>query len=351
MKLAIRPQAGVFVAEDMSEEVHYRVEKERGYPYLENVFSPGHFFLHLEAARPESFTASTESWDSLGMDATVIRETERRRLEHLVGRSPSEAQCGIGPHLVLAADQFIVVPASRVDAKTPTRGAGEDLRTVIAGYHWFTDWGRDTMISLEGLALCTGRHEEAKAILRTFSKYVKDGLIPNLFPEGQRSALYHTGDATLWYFHALERYEQATQDRDTLAALFPTLASILEHHVSGTHFGIAVDDRDGLLRAGAEGYQLTWMDAKCDGWVVTPRRGKPVEIQALWYNALRLMADWADTLGQRPNRWAALAQRTYESFNARFWYEPGQYLYDVIDSEGGDDMSLRPNQIFAFQRA
>ena len=347
MNLAIRPQAGIFVAEDRSDEVYYRVEKDRGYPYVENLFSPGYFSLHLETRQAVTCTASTEPWESLEKDASVIRGAERGRLERLLGRAPIQAQRGIGPYLVLAADQFIVVPASRVNTEAPARVSGNDVRTVIAGYHWFTDWGRDTMISLEGLALCTGRHEEAKAILRTFSKYVKDGLIPNLFPEGQRSALYHTVDATLWYFHALDRYEQTTQDRETLALLFPVLASILEHHVRGTHFGIGVDNRDGLLRAGAEGYQLTWMDAKCDGWVVTPRRGKPVEIQALWYNALRLMAEWADTLGQRPNRWAALAQRTFESFNARFWYEPGRYLYDVIDGERGDDVSLRPNQIFA----
>jgi predicted glycogen debranching enzyme len=348
LKLALRPSSGVFVADEMTRDgVCYRVERDRGYAYIESLFSPGYFMAELQAQESTSFVASTELWESLEFGAGPIREAERQRFEQLLGRAPAETRHGIGPQLVLAADQFIVFPASRVEEQTLARASGHDLRTVIAGYHWFTDWGRDTMISLEGLTLCTGRHEEAKAILKTFARYVKDGLIPNLFPEGQRSALYHTADATLWYFHALDRYERATTDRDTLEALFPILVDILEYHVTGTDFGIGMDPRDGLLRAGAEGYQLTWMDAKVDGWVVTPRRGKPVEIQALWYNALRLTAMWAEQLGQQPDRWLALAQRTAESFNARFWYEPGHFLYDVVDGEGGDDVSLRPNQIFA----
>jgi predicted glycogen debranching enzyme len=218
---------------------------------------------------------------------------------------------------------------------------------VIAGYHWFGDWGRDTMISLEGLTLCTGRYQEAKAILRTFARYVKDGLIPNLFPEGARQGLYHTVDATLWYFHALDRYVSVTEDRDTLMMLYPMLKEVMHHHRRGTHFSIGVDAQDGLLQAGAPGCQLTWMDAKVDGWVVTPRRGKPVEVQALWYNALRLMALWAQQLGEPPDPWFEMAQQTEQSFHQRYWFAPGGYLYDVIDGEGGDDRSLRPNQIFA----
>jgi len=346
LKLAVRPASGVFVADEItSAGVFYRVERDRGYAHVENLFSPGYFMGELQAQESTSFVASTEVWESLEFGAGPIRDAERQRFEQLLGRAPGAAHDGIGPQLVLAADQFIVFPASRVEEQTLARASGHDLRTVIAGYHWFTDWGRDTMISLEGLTLCTGRHEEAKAILKTFARYVKDGLIPNLFPEGQRSALYHTADATLWYFHALDRYERATRDRDTVQALFPILADILNYHVKGTDFGIGMDPTDGLLRAGAEGYQLTWMDAKVDGWVVTPRRGKPVEIQALWYNALRLMAAWAEALEQ-PNQWAALAQRASDSFNARFWNEPDQALYDVIDGEHGDDASVRPNQIF-----
>jgi len=218
---------------------------------------------------------------------------------------------------------------------------------VVAGYHWFTDWGRDTMISLEGLTLCTGRHHEARALLETFAHYVNGGLLPNHFPEGERTALYNTVDATFWYFHALDRYYQVTGDQETLRQLFPVLRSIVEHHVRGTHFGIGMDPRDGLIRAGAEGFALTWMDAKVGDWVVTPRRGKPVEIQALWYNALRLMAAWAAELDEPDERFMELARRAAASFNARFWFESGRYLFDVIDGEAGDDSSLRPNQLFA----
>ncbi|HWP42756.1 MAG TPA: amylo-alpha-1,6-glucosidase, partial [Blastocatellia bacterium] len=219
----------------------------------------------------------------------------------------------------------------------------------IAGYHWFTDWGRDTMISLEGLTLATGRHAEAGYILRTFSHYVRDGLIPNLFPEGEREGLYHTADATLWFFHALDRYLEATGDRATLRSILPRLVEVIEHHLRGTRFGIGQDPEDGLLRQGAEGYQLTWMDAKVDGWVVTPRRGKAVEINALWYNALRLMEGWLAEEGQAETARmiAAHADRARESFNRRFWYEAGGYLYDVVDGESGDDAACRPNQLLA----
>ena len=225
---------------------------------------------------------------------------------------------------------------------------GDEVRTVIAGYHWFTDWGRDTMISLEGLTLCTGRQREAGYIVRTFGHYVRDGLIPNMFPEGTNQGLYHTADATLWFFHAIHRYVVATGDRSTLRQLMPKLASIVEHHLRGTRFGIGVDPADGLLTQGQEGYQLTWMDAKVDDWVVTPRRGKAVEINALWYNALRLYADWLREEGD-PEATAvdAHAERAHESFNRRFWYAEGEYLYDVIDGEQGDDPACRPNQILS----
>ena len=203
------------------------------------------------------------------------------------------------------------------------------------------------MISLEGLTLCTGRYHEARAILRTFARYMKDGLLPNLFPEGERSGRYHTVDATLWYFHALDRYYEVTGDRDTLMGLYPILKSVIEHHVKGTSFGIGMDPRDGLLQAGANGYALTWMDAKVEDWVVTPRRGKPVEVQALWYNAVRLMGRWAEDLRERPDRWMEMARHIEDSFNARYWYKEGSYLYDVLNDEHGDDSSLRPNQVFA----
>src|SRR5262249_18615066 len=159
-----------------------------------------------------------------------------------------------------------------------------------------TDWGRDTMISLEGLTLLTGRHLEAGYILRTFAHYIRDGLIPNMFPEGEKEGLYHTADATLWFFHAISRYLEWSNDTLTLSSLYPKLKEIIARHVAGTRFGIRVDPEDGLLSQGAPGYQLTWMDAKVDDWVVTPRRGKAVEINALWYNALCLMEQWAGEL-------------------------------------------------------
>jgi predicted glycogen debranching enzyme len=223
---------------------------------------------------------------------------------------------------------------------------GTELRTVYAGYHWFGDWGRDTMISFEGLTLVTGRFREAGAILRTFSHYVKDGLLPNLFPEGERQALYNTVDATLWYFHAIARYLEYTSDRTLIAQLFPVLQSIIEHHVKGTRFNIHMD-KDGLIAAAAEGLQLTWMDAKMGDWVVTPRRGKPVEIQALWYNALQLMAGWAAQVGQSAEPYEQLAARARKSFNERYWNADRGCLFDVIDGPKGDDDSIRPNQIFA----
>jgi predicted glycogen debranching enzyme len=204
------------------------------------------------------------------------------------------------------------------------------------------------MISLEGLALVTGRHTEARDILRTFALHVRDGLIPNLFPEGERQGLYHTADATLWFFHALDRYETVTGDLTLVTELLPTLEAIVACHREGTRFNIHVDG-DGLLVQGAEGLQLTWMDAKVDDWVVTPRRGKAVEINALWHNALMLLQRWLtrDGRGTLTDDLAREARRCQESFNARFWNAAGQMLFDVVDGEQGDDASCRPNQVIA----
>jgi predicted glycogen debranching enzyme len=233
---------------------------------------------------------------------------------------------------------------------------GEAPRTVIAGYHWFTDWGRDTMIGLEGLALRTGRVAAARQTLCTFAGAMREGLVPNLFPEGAQEGLYHTADATLWFFHAIDRYLEATGDRETLRDLLPHLLESVARHLAGTRFGIGVDPGDGLLRQGQPGYQLTWMDAKVDEWVVTPRRGKAVEINALWYNALKLLEGWVreehaptEPSGLGPDALAELAERARRSFQARFWYAEGGHLFDVVDCEGGgDDPALRPNQLLAF---
>ena len=348
LKMSLRPHCGQFIADSLvSAGVSYRVDRDRGSEHIEDLASPGYFRADLSSDEPIAFVASTEPWELLEFHPQAIFDAEAQRLNKLLSGRQDGGGGDLEGWLTVAADQFIISPGSRVEEQALARASGDEARTVIAGYHWFTDWGRDTMISLEGLTLCTGRHREARSILRTFANYIQDGLLPNLFPEGQRQALYHTVDATLWYFHALDRYHRITGDRETVMALWPTLKSIIEHHVAGTHFGIGVDSRDGLLRAGAEGYQLTWMDAKVDGWVVTPRRGKPVEIQALWYNALRNMAQWGEIAGESPRQWDEMAERARQSFNERFWRREGEHLFDVIDGEQGDDASFRPNQIFS----
>jgi predicted glycogen debranching enzyme len=280
-------------------------------------------------------------------EAVGFYHTRHRRL---ITSSVPSAQCSPAADLVLAADQFIITPAGRIQDAARAHAAGDEIRTIIAGYHWFTDWGRDTMVSIEGLTLVTRRFIEAGWILRTFAYYIRNGLLPNLFPEGQNHGLYHTADATLWFFHALSRYVQLSGDRSTLRLILPKLQDIVQHHLRGTDFGIHVDARDGLLCQSAPGYQLTWMDAKVGDWVVTPRRGKAVEINGLWYNALRLLERWLQE-ESNPDSAAAIgkhAHRAQESFNARFWYEPGGFLYDVIDGEKGDDPSCRPNQLLSF---
>jgi predicted glycogen debranching enzyme len=330
--------------------VLYRAEESRGYDYRGSLWSPGYFRADLDRDKSATLTASSESWETmLALNPDEARKSERARHERLLAMALPTVRTGPASELVLAADRFIIIPCDRVEDAEHVKAAGAEVRTLIAGYHWFTDWGRDTMISLEGLALVTGRVNEAGSILRTCAHYIRDGLIPNLFPEGQKEGLYHTADATLWFFHAVDRYLAATNDRQTLLLLLPKLSDIVAHYLRGTKFGISVDARDGLLRQGQEGYQLTWMDAKVDGWVVTPRRGKAVEINALWYNALRLLESWVRA-EQGEAEAAALgehAERARLSFNERFWYAKEGYLYDVVDGENGDDPACRPNQVLA----
>jgi predicted glycogen debranching enzyme len=345
------PNAGFHLDGGRFREIFYRVEQSRGYESRGPVWSPGYLGATLHPGETFTVIASTERWETiLALEPEEAIHRERRRRNKLIEIANPELKSGWPAELVLAADQFIITPSTRVGDAARAHAAGDEVRTIIAGYHWFTDWGRDTMISLEGLTLTTGRHLEAGYILRTFAHYVKDGLIPNMFPEGENEGLYHTADATLWYFHAIEKYLAATGDRDTLRQLLPKLINVVDHHVRGTRFGIGMDPADGLLREGAEGYQLTWMDAKVGDWVVTPRRGKPVEINALWYNALRLLENWVreEHSDEQAEHYNELATRVYESFNRRFWYEEGGYLYDVLDGEGGNDASLRPNQLFSF---
>jgi predicted glycogen debranching enzyme len=331
--------------------VPYEMERNRGYDSVGALWSPGYFRADLGVGDAVTLIASTDPWENvlaLGPADALRSEQERRR--RLLALAGDAERCGLEAELVLAADQFIVTPAGRAEEAARARAAGEEVRTVIAGYHWFTDWGRDTMISLEGLTICTGRLREAAYILRTFAHYVRDGLIPNMFPDGSREGLYHTADATLWYFHALARYVRASGDVDTLRSLLPTLIEIVRSHLAGTRFGIRVDPSDGLLAQGAEGYQLTWMDAKVGDWVVTPRRGKAVEINALWYNALKLLEEWVRGFdAPHPDLdLAAHAERARRSFNERFWSADVNHLYDVVDGDhGSDDAACRPNQIFA----
>jgi predicted glycogen debranching enzyme len=338
------------LSEERLTEVLYRVEESRGYEFTGTLWSPGCLALTLGPADPAAFVGSTESPEvmcALSADAALRAEYERRR--RLLAGADQAARDGFGAELVLAADQFVVTPAGRIADTARAWAVGDEVRTVIAGYHWFTDWGRDTMISLEGLTLTTGRFREAGAILHAFAQHVRDGLIPNLFPDGSNEGLYHTADATLWFFHAIDRYVDTTGDVELLRQLLPTLREIVARHVAGTHYGIGVDPRDGLLRQGAAGYQLTWMDAKVGDWVVTPRRGKAVEINALWYNALCLLQRWIreTSAAGDDSELAEHAARARRAFNERFWYADGGYLYDVVDGPDGDSAECRPNQILA----
>ena len=332
------------------QEIVYRIEQSRGYAAHGDLWSPGFFHAEVVKGRDATLVASTEPWETVrAMSPEEALTAEYDRRGRLLTEAVAGAQNGMAAELVLAADQFIIRPTGRLQDSARANAAGDEVRTIIAGYHWFTDWGRDTMISLEGLTLTTGRHVEASYILRTFAHYIRDGLIPNLFPEGQKEGLYHTADATLWFFHAMSRYLEVTGDRTILRQTLPKLLDIIDYHVRGTRFGIHVDPEDGLLAQGAPGYQLTWMDAKVGDWVVTPRRGKAVEINALWYNALRLLEQWVreERREDAAPPLAELAARARDSFNRRFWNPENRFLYDVVDGETGNDPACRPNQLFA----
>jgi predicted glycogen debranching enzyme len=325
---------------------HHRIESERGLDAREDLFRPGWFRARLQPGETLSFIATAEAATPEASDAAL--EHERRRRHARVDAAPAAAPPWIH-RLTLAADQFIV-RRSRADG-------APDGTTVIAGYPWFSDWGRDTMIALPGLALATGRMADAAAMLRTFAAHVSEGMLPNRFPDSGETAEYNTVDATLWYFHALASYLEATRDRSLLRELYPTLRGIIDWHRRGTRYAIHVDPEDGLLFAGEPGVQLTWMDAKVDDWVVTPRIGKAVEVNALWHYALFSMAKWARTLRDTAaaRGYDQAACRVAAAFADAFWFEEGGYLYDVVGGPEGTldmhgrraDASLRPNQIFA----
>lgn len=346
VRLQLRgPRAEVEENPEVADDLFYRVEAERGDSERGDLRSPGEFSIEVVPGRSSGLSVSLSDWEAFaGADLEDVLEREQGRRAALLAKAPEKARRGVAAELVLAADTFLIRPATRERSE-----GGELASTVIAGYPWFTDWGRDTMISLPGLTLSTGRFEEARHLLRTFADALRDGLIPNLFPEGQAEGVYHTADATLWYFHALEAYVQATGDRAFLEELLPRMLEVIERHRAGTRFGIGVDPKDGLLRQGAPGYQLTWMDAKVGDWVVTPRRGKAVEINALWYNALRLASSWVREARSdaEAEPMARLADQARESFNRRFWNPATKALFDVVDGEEGDDPTIRPNQVLA----
>ncbi len=318
----------------------HRVEMERGLDAVEDLYLPGQFRASLAPGESITLIATTKDADRVDRDGGAALEREQARQRALVAGARDDVE----RQLFAAADQFIV---ERQVESVP-------LQTVIAGYPWFTDWGRDTMISLEGLTLLTGRASVARDILRTFSHYVDQGMLPNRFPEAPPGATmqieYNTIDGTLWFFHALDRYLSATRDQDLLRELFPVLSSIVDWHIKGTRYDIHVDPVDGLLYGGQAGVQLTWMDAKAGDWIVTPRIGKPVEINALWYHSLCLMGQWAAQLGALAKDYADWSARVRSSFD-RYWYADGGYLYDVLDGPGGNDATLRPNQLFALSLA
>jgi predicted glycogen debranching enzyme len=302
----------------------YAIEQERGLDFVEDLFNPCRLTFNINVRTKVSIVASTEQHNAANAAAYGQAEIERR----------ATSKDDVVTLLRSAADQFIV-----------SRERGE---TVIAGYHWFADWGRDTMIALPGLTLVNGRWDIAKHVLTEFSRHVDQGMLPNRFPDAGEAPEYNTVDATLWFFEAVRSFVQYTGDYEFVrTSLYSVLEDIIHWHVKGTRYQIHVDD-DGLLFSGEPGVQLTWMDARVGDRVVTPRHGKPVEIQALWYNALRVMEDLAGRLNEPRSRkeYGAMADKARASFNKQFWNEQAGCLYDVINGEFRD-ASIRPNQVIA----
>lgn len=313
------------------------VEDYRGLDALDDNLYAGLFEATIEPGQSLTLVASTEADPRLdGLAAHTERQVYEAGLVERAKPGMDFAPPAI-EQLLLAADQFTV--------RRSLPGEPEG-RSVIAGYPWFCDWGRDTMISLPGLTLATSRYDLAARILRTFSHFADQGMLPNRFPDEGQAPEYNTVDATLWYFEAIRAYHEATGDDALLRDLFPVLQEIVDWHLRGTRYQIHADPADGLLYAGEPGVQLTWMDAKVDDWVVTPRIGKAVEINALWYNALRIMADFARLLDEPAERYETLSERVRAGF-ARFWNDDAGCCYDAIDGPDGDDRSLRPNQLLA----
>jgi predicted glycogen debranching enzyme len=319
----------------------FRQEQMRGYPDRDDLWTPGTLEFTLEPGKSAGFICSTKGV-AFDQHATLIAQ-EAARFNGLVHAFDAVAPGDdFVSNLSVAADQFVVQRGIAV-GNTPTQ------TSVIAGYPWFEDWGRDTFISLPGLTLVTNRYPVARSILVTFADHMKDGLLPNRFPDKAFTPDYNTVDAALWFVQAAYEYWRYSGDVKLLKDyLYRPLCEIIEKYRDGTDFGIKMDT-DGLVRAGSRGLQLTWMDAKVGDWVVTPRHGKPVEINALWYNALRIMTLLARLAGDggRAGAYEQLAGRAAVSFALQFWNENRKCLFDVIDDEGNKDGAVRPNQIFA----
>lgn len=310
------------------------IEEFRGEDITDNHLYAGHLEATLQPGQAITVVATLDRDANLdGNTAYEWRQTYEQTL-----LSVADLQHDNVPEikqLLLAADQFIVKRATK---ELP------DGRSVIAGYPWFGDWGRDTMIALRGLTLTTGRPEIAERILRTYARFVDRGMLPNRFPDEGETPEYNTVDATLWYFEAIRAYYEVTEDIKLVDDLYPVLEDIIQWHFKGTRYRIHVDPEDGLLYAGEEGVQLTWMDVKINDWVVTPRTGKAVDVNALWHNALHIMAQFARMLGKPDEMYKRNAAQVKESFE-KFWYDG--YCYDVIGGPTGKDTSLRPNQLIA----
>lgn len=330
--LAHNDDAQINTAGAWYRQFEYAEEQARGFDFREDLHSPCALTFQLKESAPCVIIASTEKHNA--GEAGVMKEGERARRIATGKAIKTEDECVRA--LLSAADQFII-----------RRGASHE--SVIAGYHWFTDWGRDTMISLTGLTLTTKRYETARHILQSFNEHLSDGMIPNRFPDAGDEPEYNTVDATLWFIHAINEYLQRTGDETFVRGKFyEQLKDILRWHERGTRYGIRMLENK-LLRAGEAGVQLTWMDAKVGDWVVTPRTGSAVEIQALWYNALRIIEQMATRFGDEATHAHChqLAETVHESFNRLFWNDDSQSLYDVVGDDGTPDAAVRPNQIFA----
>ena len=320
-------------------------ERQRGLDDHEDRLYAATFRAHLLVGQSVTLVFSTESSASLDADQARTDQSNHEWKLYKSWQTRHAAICKAPPadepswlwQLVLAADQFIV---KRATPKNP------DGRTILAGYHWFADWGRDAMIALPGLTLALGRPDIARGILRSSAAYVDGGMIPNNFPDDGSAPQYNSVDAALWFFEAARQYFEATKDLNFISELFPLLAGIIDAHVRGTRFNIKVDPNDALLFAGGPEVQLTWMDAKIGDWVVTPRTGKAVEINALWINALNTMAEFSRQLVRPSDGYTKLAEKATKNFQ-KFWNPQRDCCFDVIEIPGsGNDPALRPNQIF-----